>query len=1297
MSSEAIVNPATRATANQASDIDISKILWQVVKMFGSLRITVWGFFFAIVVIFVGTLAQDESTIVDVKKEYFNAWITHIPLDVFKPITIWPLDQYPRLPYSIPFPGGATIGLVLLINLIAAKLTRFHLTAKGAKFVAGLAFCLVGATITAVVILGAHAEDGLQGEPPFSYDLLWQICRFTIWGSALACGLWFLFGKTKTTLAYWTLFVVVILLGLWSFAWLFYADALRIPDPGLRIVWQMSKSLIAGTILLVGLTLLFGIRGGNVLIHLAVGMMMLGQFIFGDRQIEERITLGDGQTTNVAIRPDEIELAFIDSSDPTKDSVVAIDGRLLLQSYRSQKPISDPALPVSFVVKQYMENSDLRRVTGADKTNLASVGEGLQWIAEPTEKFGGAVEKRENNQSAYVEITDRESHKVIGTYLLVSLFNDNSAKSLGMRPDLLEDFQVNGKTISMGLRNRRTYKDYNVNLKEAQRVNYSGTQMVRDYSSFVHFSDSSDKDILDARIWMNNPVRYRGETFYQSGFYPAGSEIFEGQKLPRDTTVLQVVTNAGWLMPYIACAFAGLGMLAHFGGTFLRFASRFDRERRLVESKSAESSKLPSKSDRAKPAASAVDSGAVSAVGVNTANEIDLWSEARASRRGTSGWLLPLIVVGLVGGMFAYYAKPKVVSPGEFDWYAAGQLPMQHEGRIKPFDTVARNVLQALSGSTSTLVRGEDDPSKVDTKYSATQWYFGLIAGDTWIENAKVFRIDAKEVLDIFELSPEDSGGTLDTYAKIFRHSLRQRYSFAQLDKHMDRFREKYVPVLERLRKGESVNSLSFSEKKILELNEKLNIFSLNRFVNSIDNFPVPPKDLENQDSIKQFFDEVIEGKRMIESMREGKPAAMIPPVAIKSGKVITPDEEARSRWQALRPAKFDDIFGPLLKTENIADSRALKPLEKLIDEAGGKDGAAFNAAVGNYRDVLADLPTSKVTLEKTSFEAWYNKFGAFNGCMAFYLMAFVLTLLSFAVFPQTLRRTAFWMIAVVFVVHVIAIASRVYITERAPVISLYSSAVFIGCMAVLFGLIVEMLFPLRIGLLIGSVLGSTTLLVSWGLETSDTMPVLEAVLDTQFWLATHVQCITLGYVATFFAGFLGILAIMHRLTAIGATPRGQFSGMQAEIHRILIRLLYGTVCVAIFFSFTGTVLGGLWADDSWGRFWGWDPKENGALMIVLWNAILLHARWDKLVRDQGIALLAVGGNIMTAWSWFGTNQLGIGLHSYGFTSTVLMILAWFVLTQIIIISVGLCLVVMTKRSASPDARKLTEPTGSWE
>jgi ABC-type transport system involved in cytochrome c biogenesis permease subunit len=115
--------------------------------------------------------------------------------------------------------------------------------------------------------------------------------------------------------------------------------------------------------------------------------------------------------------------------------------------------------------------------------------------------------------------------------------------------------------------------------------------------------------------------------------------------------------------------------------------------------------------------------------------------------------------------------------------------------------------------------------------------------------------------------------------------------------------------------------------------------------------------------------------------------------------------------------------------------------------------------------------------------------------------------------------------------------------------------------------------------------------------------------------------------------------------------------------------MIYGVLCFALFFSLVGTVLGGLWADDSWGRFWGWDPKENGAMLIVMWNAFILHARWDKMVRDYGTAVLAIFGNVVTAWSWFGVNELKAGLHTYGFTEGRLLALGVFIAIQMIIIA----------------------------
>ena len=118
--------------------------------------------------------------------------------------------------------------------------------------------------------------------------------------------------------------------------------------------------------------------------------------------------------------------------------------------------------------------------------------------------------------------------------------------------------------------------------------------------------------------------------------------------------------------------------------------------------------------------------------------------------------------------------------------------------------------------------------------------------------------------------------------------------------------------------------------------------------------------------------------------------------------------------------------------------------------------------------------------------------------------------------------------------------------------------------------------------------------------------------------------------------------------------------------------MTFGIVCFSLFFSFIGTVLGGIWADQSWGRFLGWDPKENGALMMVLWAAIMLHAKLGKFVHEKGFMIAAVFGNIITSFSWFGVNMLGVGLHSYGFMEKTFLWLFAFILSQLTIIMFGI-------------------------
>ncbi|MBM3855619.1 MAG: cytochrome C biogenesis protein, partial [Verrucomicrobia bacterium] len=237
--------------------------------------------------------------------------------------------------------------------------------------------------------------------------------------------------------------------------------------------------------------------------------------------------------------------------------------------------------------------------------------------------------------------------------------------------------------------------------------------------------------------------------------------------------------------------------------------------------------------------------------------------------------------------------------------------------------------------------------------------------------------------------------------------------------------------------------------------------------------------------------------------------------------------------------------------------------------------------------------------------------------------------------------RIALGLVAVAYVLTTAGILARMWIEARPPVTNLYSSALFVGWGAVGLCLVLEGFYRNAVGSVAAGLIGFAALLIAHHLSLGgDTMEMMRAVLDSNFWLATHVVTITVGYSATFLAGFLGVIYLLR-----GVCTRS----LDRATAEALTRMIYGIVCLATLFNLVGTVLGGIWADQSWGRFWGWDPKENGALLIVLWNAIMLHARSGGVVRSRGLAALAVFGNVVTAWSWFGVNMLGIGLHSYGF------------------------------------------------
>ncbi|MBI5766392.1 MAG: cytochrome c biogenesis protein CcsA [Verrucomicrobia bacterium] len=321
----------------------------------------------------------------------------------------------------------------------------------------------------------------------------------------------------------------------------------------------------------------------------------------------------------------------------------------------------------------------------------------------------------------------------------------------------------------------------------------------------------------------------------------------------------------------------------------------------------------------------------------------------------------------------------------------------------------------------------------------------------------------------------------------------------------------------------------------------------------------------------------------------------------------------------------------------------------------------AFNKTVADFRASLES--TMAGALRRCDVEGRFNSAQPFYTSTLLYVAAFLLAVASWLKWPGELGRAAFWLVGIAFLLETTGIGARMWLESRPPVTNLYSSALFVGWGAVALCLVLEYVYKNAIGSVAAGLIGFATLVIAHHLALGgDTMEMMRAVLDSNFWLATHVVTVTVGYSATFLAGFLALIYVLR------GTLTRSLSQPTADA---LAKMIYGIVCFATLFSFVGTVLGGIWADQSWGRFWGWDPKENGALLIVIWNAVILHARWGGLIKQRGLAVLSIFGNIVTAWSWFGVNMLGVGLHSYGFMDAAFWWLVLFVASQLAVIAIA--------------------------
>ncbi len=1155
------VRPVARTAAR--ADLSVADSLRLLVAPLASLRLTVTLLSLSIVLVLAGTLAQVDHDLLFVLKNYFRTWIAWIELQIFFPRT-WGID--PKLVF--PFPGGKLLGLALAVNLVAAHSVRFTIASKGKRLWLGLAAIAAGCGITyAVIASGANTAIESELSPSFTNGL-WHGLRAMIGASALTLTyvLALTYAKARQSAVWWVwLFgaaIAAILAGLALY--LFTHPSVRMDPSGLRIVWQLAKALAASLVLGAGCWAVFSKRAGIVLLHGGIGLMMFTELYTVQHVVESRMSIEEGETASHAEDIRAVELAFTDVADANVDQVTAIPGIMLAAAAKSGERISDPHLPFDVSVTRYMPNGAARRIQPGETAPPAAGLGGLYVFDEQPETSGVAMEQRVDLPAAYVELFDKETGASHGKYL--------ASLELGIR-FVGEPLEAAGKKYEMALRFKRIPKPYEVTLLQFKHENYIGApSTAKNFESIVQFRDPAHSVDRHASIRMNNPLRYAGDTLYQADW---NHETERG-------TVLQVMTNSGWMIPYVACMIVLAGMLMHFGNSLLRFITRREGEARLAQVKGF---------------GPPID-------------EIIPWSQ----RWRHAQYWVPALVVALAVVTTVMFAQEPTTEPLEMKIYDFGRLPVAVNGRTQPMDSLATNTLRLVSGKATFETPGSKE------RQPAIRWLLDAIGVTKQFWDHQVVRIENLDVLESLDL-PQRPGN--------WRYSLAEVLKNGEFQRQVELARS--VPAAKR----------DLPQEKMIEAAEKVN-----RILMLVDAFSLPAaRDLAGGDPA-----------RMQAKLKELNAFA---PKAVPPSK---PD----GAWLTVYEAAYDYMRAAQANpAAQLEEDTSLTKLYDVITAYHNGQAAAFNSALADYRkivataaadearaeQILADAgepshrkPAERLILDRIAFESWYNHFDPFIICLVFYITAFLLSALSWFGWSKVLNRSANWLLWFTFALHTYGLICRIDISGRPPVTNLYSSAVFIGWAAVLFGLLLEEIYKLGIGNLVAAVIGIPTMFIAYLLVfdpkiDGDTFGVMEAVLDTNFWLGTHVVCIALGYATTLLAAGLGLLNI-----TMGHIRKS----LDDDKRRQLNRMTYGALCFAICFSLIGTVLGGLWADDSWGRFWGWDPKENGALMIVLWNAVILHARWGKMVGERGLAALAMFGGIVVAWSWWGVNQLGVGLHAYG-------------------------------------------------
>ncbi|MFY9288273.1 MAG: cytochrome c biogenesis protein CcsA [Alphaproteobacteria bacterium] len=580
----------------------------------------------------------------------------------------------------------------------------------------------------------------------------------------------------------------------------------------------------------------------------------------------------------------------------------------------------------------------------------------------------------------------------------------------------------------------------------------------------------------------------------------------------------------------------------------------------------------------------------------------------------------------------------------DLDYQNFSEVPILHEGRIKPLSSFARAYLLAFSGQSSL------------PEMSASAWLAELLFTPEKSFERPVFNIANPDVVNALGLP-------------LHQH---HRYSYLEISRAFETYGKTLQSILDM-----DEAKRTPSQHQMVELYSKVTAYILiSQSLSLIQpRFQIHTAKLAQDLNVKSGEDltflDLLPSENYIlaaaEDFKHTKPTQLDKAQRERAFLVLDylhiSKHQQSSLLRIVPPQWTNDSdtwqspWTSLMQGHGSPQSAAYIDLWKqMVTAFQHKDVLSWKTLSAQARNQAFELAQDKALAFRVKLEAFYIKTNFITLTLALYFLAFAFLFMYFIANRPSLYTAAFTSLCLGLALHAAAIIMRIIIMDRPPVATLYETTLFVSFIAVFLSLVFERKRQDTTSLIVGALIGTVLLFISTRYAADgDTMEMLVAVLNTNFWLATHVIAITTGYGCALVAGTLGHIYLISRWTK----PR------DPAFHTNLINTILAVALIAAFFSLLGTILGGIWADQSWGRFWGWDPKENGAMLIVLWLLWLLHGKIAKVLSPLNFASIAVLTNVVVALSWFGVNLLNVGLHSYGFTNNIAAGLIGFCGTEI--------------------------------